>query len=67
MNGNSNNKKLTDVEADSAFAEMASDEAYQEDAVRLARDFQKSDWDAYKADLGRSKDNEASGKLDEGS
>lgn len=42
-------RELREEEIDRAFAEMSSDERYQEEAVALARSFANSDWEAYQA------------------
>jgi len=39
-------RSLTEAEIDAAFAQMAADPDYQRDSVALARDFEKSDWEA---------------------
>ena len=39
-------QQLTESEIDAAFAHMAGDPAYQHDAVALAEQFARSDWDA---------------------
>jgi hypothetical protein len=40
-------QRLTESEIDHAFAQMADDPEYQLDAVRLANEFEKSDWEAF--------------------
>jgi hypothetical protein len=39
-------RQLTEAEIDAAFAHMADDPEYQRDAVALATEFEKSDWEA---------------------
>jgi hypothetical protein len=39
-------QQLTEAEIDAAFAHMADDLDYQQDAVALAKEFEKSDWEA---------------------
>jgi hypothetical protein len=52
-------KKLTEAEIDAAFAEMAHDEEYLNEALRLTREFEVSDWEAYRlldaANVGRTR------------
>lgn len=38
--------RLSEAEIDAAFAQMADDPDYQRDSVALAREFEKSDWEA---------------------
>jgi hypothetical protein len=38
--------RLTEAEIDAAFAEMASDADYQRDALAMAKEFERSDWEA---------------------
>jgi hypothetical protein len=38
--------RLTEAEIDAAFAQMAADPDYQRDSVTMAREFEKSDWEA---------------------
>jgi hypothetical protein len=40
-------RRLTESEIDAAFAEMAQDTDYQRNSVALAREFEKSDWEAF--------------------
>jgi hypothetical protein len=40
-------RRLTEAEIDAAFAQMAQDPDYQRDAVAMAREFEKSDWEAF--------------------
>ncbi len=40
-------QRLTEAEIDDAFAHMAQDAQYQHDAMRLAKEFEKSDWEAF--------------------
>lgn len=42
-------RRLTEAEIDAAFAQMAHDPVYQRDAVALAREFGKSDWEAFES------------------
>ena len=42
-------RRLTEAEIDAAFAQMAQDPDYQRDAMTLAREFEKSDWEAFSA------------------
>ena len=42
-------RRLTEAEIDSAFAQMADDPQYQRDSIALAREFEKSDWGAFKS------------------
>ena len=42
-------QQLTEAEIDAAFAHMADDLDYQRDAVALAKEFEKSDWQASRA------------------
>ncbi len=39
-------RQLTEAEIDAAFAQMADDPDYRRDAVALAKEFEKSDWEA---------------------
>ncbi len=39
-------QQLTESEIDAAFAKMANDPDYQRDAITLAKEFEKSDWEA---------------------
>jgi hypothetical protein len=41
-------QRLTESEIDAAFAQMAHDPDYQRESVALAREFEKSDWEAFK-------------------
>ena len=40
-------RRLTEAEIDAEFAQMAHDAAYQRSAVELARQFERSDWEAF--------------------
>ena len=40
--------RLSEAEIDAAFAQMAEDRDHQEDSVKQAREFEKSDWEALK-------------------
>ncbi|SRR5258708_4440215 len=40
-------RRLTEAEIDAAFSQMAHDPDYQRDSVVLAREFEKSDWEAF--------------------
>ena len=40
-------RRLTESEIDAAFAEMAQDTDYQRNSAALAREFEKSDWEAF--------------------
>jgi hypothetical protein len=40
---------MTEAAMDEAFAEMADDADYQRDSIRLAREFETSDWEAVKS------------------
>jgi hypothetical protein len=42
-------RQLTEAEIDAAFAHMSDDPDYQRDAVALAKEFEKSDWEASRA------------------
>jgi Arc/MetJ-type ribon-helix-helix transcriptional regulator len=42
-------RRLTEAEIDAAFSQMASDTDYQRDAVAMATEFEKSDWEALQA------------------
>jgi hypothetical protein len=42
-------QRLTEAEIDAAFAEMANDTDYQRSSVALAREFEKSDWEAFQS------------------
>jgi hypothetical protein len=39
--------RLTEAEIDAAFSEMAHDSDYQRNSNALAREFEKSDWEAF--------------------
>lgn len=41
-------RDLNEQEIDAAFAEMAADAAYLEEAVALTRSFAKSGWEAFR-------------------
>src|SRR5277367_3015693 len=41
-------KRLTEAEIDAAFGQMATDPEYQAEAKALAREFERSDWEALK-------------------
>ena len=38
---------MTEAELDACFAEMANDSDYQTDAIALAAEFERSDWEAF--------------------
>ena len=40
-------RQIKEEEIDQAFSEMGRDQEYQEEALALARSFEKSDWEAY--------------------
>ena len=42
-------RRLTDAEIDAAFAQMANDTDYWRASSVMAREFEKSDWEAFKA------------------
>lgn len=42
-------RQLTEAEIDAAFAHMADDLDYQHDALAMAHEFEKSDWEASRA------------------
>src|SRR6266478_2180531 len=46
-------RRLTEAEIDAAFAQMAHDPDYQRASVALAREFEKSDWEAFESGIGR--------------
>ncbi len=39
-------RRLREAEIDAAFAQMANDDEYQCSSIALAREFEKSDWEA---------------------
>jgi hypothetical protein len=39
--------RLAEADPDAAFAEMAHDPNYQRNAIELAHEFEKSDWEAF--------------------
>lgn len=41
-------QRLTEEEIDLSFAEMANDRDYQQASVKMAREFERSDWEALK-------------------
>jgi hypothetical protein len=41
-------RRLTEAEIDAAFAQMAHDPEYQRESILQAREFEKSDWEAFK-------------------
>ena len=41
---------LREREIDDAIAEIANDADYQKSAVQMAREFERSDWDAFRAE-----------------
>ena len=46
--GSENTERVSDSEIDAAFAEMATDDEYLRESLSLAREFARSDWEAYK-------------------
>jgi hypothetical protein len=42
-------RRLTEAEIDAAFAHMAHDADYQRNSVRVASEFEKSDWEAFQS------------------
>ena len=40
-------RRLSEAEIDAAFAQMAHDPDYQRNAIALAREFERSDWEAF--------------------
>jgi hypothetical protein len=42
-------KKLSQSDLDARFAEMANDPAYRSAALSLAREFERSDWAAFRS------------------
>jgi hypothetical protein len=40
-------RRLTEAEIDAAFAQMAHDPDYQRESIAQAREFEKSDWEAF--------------------
>jgi hypothetical protein len=40
-------REISEADIDAAFAQMANDPAYQRDSVALAKEFEKSDWEAF--------------------
>ena len=42
-------RRLTESEIDAAFAQMSEDPDYQRDSVAMAREFERSDWEALKS------------------
>lgn len=46
---------LHEQEIDAAIAEIANDAEYQESAVTMAREFERSDWDAFRTEAEDSK------------
>ena len=40
-------RRLTEYEIDAAFAQMAQDADYQRASIVMAREFEKSDWEAF--------------------
>lgn len=51
-------RQLREREIDRAFAEMAYDEEYRNEAVALTRSFERSDWEAYRAATASASANE---------
>jgi hypothetical protein len=45
---------LREKEIDAAIAEIANDADYQESAIRMTREFERSDWDAFRTESGPS-------------
>jgi len=41
---------LREQEIDAAIAEISNDADYQRDAIRMAREFERSDWDAFRTE-----------------
>ncbi len=54
-------QQLTESEIDAAFAQMADDHDYQRDAVALAKQFEKSDWEASRV-TGNSNESDSKGR-----
>jgi hypothetical protein len=42
-------RRLSEAEIDAAFAQMAHDTDYQRTSIALAREFAKSDWEAFES------------------
>jgi hypothetical protein len=42
-------RSLTEAEIDAAFAQMANDADYQREAIAIAGEFAKSDWEAFES------------------
>jgi L-lactate utilization protein LutC len=40
-------RRLSEAEVDEAFAQMANDADYQRSSIAMAREFEKSDWEAF--------------------
>jgi len=57
-------RRQSEAEIDAAFAQMAHDPDYQRDSLALAREFEKSDWEAFNGhyDSGALVDLTQSGK-----
>ena len=54
---------LREQEIDAAIAEISNDADYQQDAIRMAREFERSDWDAFRTECetsGRTTNEKAS-------
>jgi len=59
-------RRLTEAEVDAAFAQMAHDPDYQRASISLAREFEKSDWEAFEspgaATVGKSRNHARTSK-----
>jgi hypothetical protein len=44
--------RLSEAEIDAAFAQMAEDQDFKQESVSLAREFETSDWEAFKISEG---------------
>jgi hypothetical protein len=42
-------RRMSESEIDSAFAQMADDPQYQQESNKLAREFERSDWEAFQS------------------
>lgn len=40
--------RLTEAQIDAAFAQMAEDDDYKQDSLKVAQEFERSDWDSFK-------------------
>jgi hypothetical protein len=58
-------REISEADIDAAFAEMANDPDYQRDAIAMANEFAKSDWEAFQVGQTTAKHERSYAKTEE--